>query len=77
MKFLWYEDMKKDLIPVLRGLCAFTGRHLTEYRILKLDDFVYVDNFRYFAQMDQFALPSLLFFSLSFQEGCGRFSGQQ
>ena len=47
MKFLWYEDMKKDLIPVLRDLCKFTGRHLTEYRILKLDDFVYVDNFRY------------------------------
>ena len=46
LKFLWYEDMKVDLVPVIRDMCAFTGRHLTEYKILLLDDALYVDNFR-------------------------------
>ena len=38
--------MKRDLIRVIRRVCRFTGHHLTEYRILLLDDALYVDNFR-------------------------------
>lgn len=46
MKFLWFEDMKKDLIPVIRDVASFLGRHLTEMQIIKLDDHLYIDNFR-------------------------------
>ncbi len=46
MKILWYEDMKKDLIAVIRDVAKFLGKHLTKYRILKLDDHLYIDNFR-------------------------------
>ena len=45
--FLWYEDMKKDMMSTIRGLCQFLGKHLTEFRILQLDDLLYIDNFRY------------------------------
>ena len=47
MKIIWYEDMKKDLIAIIRDMCKFVGKHLTEYRILKLDDHLYIDNFRH------------------------------
>ena len=46
MKIIWYEDMKRDLINVIRDMAKFLGKHLTEYRILKLDDHLYIDNFR-------------------------------
>ncbi len=46
MKIIWYEDMKKDLIAIIRDMVQFLGKHLTEYRILKLDDHLYIDNFR-------------------------------
>ena len=46
MKFIWYEDMKKDLQKIIRELSKFTGYHLTDYRVLLLDDHLYVDNFR-------------------------------
>ena len=47
MRFVWYEDMKRDLIPVIRDLSKFLGRHLTELKVLMLDDLLYIDNFRY------------------------------
>ena len=43
---MWFEDMKKDLQKVIREVAAFTGYHLTDYRVLLLDDHLYVDNFR-------------------------------
>lgn len=46
MKILWFEDMTKGLIPIIRELCSFLGKHLTELRILQLDDHLYIDNFR-------------------------------
>jgi len=46
LKIVWYEEMKKDLISVIRDVSKFLGKHLTEYRILKLDDHLYIDNFR-------------------------------
>ena len=46
LMFLWYEDMKKDLIKVIRDVCKFTGHHLTDYKVLVLDDALYIDNFR-------------------------------
>ena len=38
--------MKKDLISTIRDVSSFLGYHLTEYKILKLDDHLYIDNFR-------------------------------
>ena len=43
---MWFEDMKEDLISVIKDLAKFLGYHLTQYRILILDDHLYVDNFR-------------------------------
>ena len=45
-RFVWYEDMKADLQKVIRETCAFTGYHLTDLKVLQLDDLLYVDNFR-------------------------------
>lgn len=38
--------MKSDLISVIREMSQFLGKHLTELKILQLDDFLYIDNFR-------------------------------
>ena len=46
MKLMWYEDMKKGLIPVIREMTKFLGYHLTELKILTLDDHLYIDNMR-------------------------------
>lgn len=46
LKILWFEEMKKDLIKIIRETAAFIGYHMTEYKILKLDDHLYIDNFR-------------------------------
>jgi hypothetical protein len=46
MKIMWYEDMKKDLISVIRDTANFLGKHLTDYRVLQLDDHLYIENFR-------------------------------
>ena len=35
-KMMWYEDMKRDLITVIRDLTRFLGYHLTELKILTL-----------------------------------------
>ena len=44
--FLWFEDMKKDLIPIIRKTAAFLGCHLTELKVLQIDDHLYFDNFK-------------------------------
>ena len=46
LKIIWYEDMKENLIQVIREVASFTGYHLTELKILQLDDHLYIDNFR-------------------------------
>ena len=46
MKIIWYEDMKINLISIIREVAGFLGKHLTELKILELDDFLYIDNFR-------------------------------
>ncbi len=38
--------MKRDLKPIIRDLSKFLGRHLTELSVLRLDDHLYIDNFR-------------------------------
>jgi len=35
-KLMWYEDMKRNLINVIRDLTNFLGYHLTELKILTL-----------------------------------------
>ena len=46
MKFLWYEDMTKDMMKTIREISKFIGYHMTEYKILKLDDHLHIDNFK-------------------------------
>ena len=46
MKIMWYEDMKKDLISVIKEVASFIGYHMTQLKILQLDDHLYIDNFR-------------------------------
>ena len=43
---MWFEDMKRNLIPVIRDVANFLGYHLTELKVLQLDDHLYIDNFR-------------------------------
>ena len=38
--------MKKDLIPVIKDVAKFIGYHMTELKVLQLDDHLYIDNFR-------------------------------
>ena len=46
MKIVWFEEMKKDMMTVIRDISRFIGYHMTEYKILKLDDHLYIDNFK-------------------------------
>ena len=46
MKILWFEDMKKDLISVIKDVSKYIGYHMTELKVLELDDHLFVDNFR-------------------------------
>ena len=46
MKILWFEDMKKDLIPVIKDICTFTGYQLTQDKILKLNDHLTFDQMK-------------------------------
>ena len=46
MKIMWFEDMKKDLISVIKDIAKFIGYHMTELKVLQLDDHLYIDNFR-------------------------------
>ena len=46
MKIVWFEEMKKDMMKVIKDISTFIGYHMTEYKILKLDDHLYIDNFR-------------------------------
>ena len=50
LKILWYEDLKKDLRTVICQLSAFLKRHLTELKILQIDDFLYIGNYRRFRE---------------------------
>ena len=33
MKIVWYEEMKKDLIGIIREMSKFLGYHLTELKV--------------------------------------------
>ena len=46
MKIMWYEDMKRDLIAIIKDVSKFIGYHMTELKVLQLDDHLYIDNFR-------------------------------
>ena len=43
---MWFEDMKKDLISVIRDVAQFIGYYMTELKFLQLDDFLYIDTLR-------------------------------
>ena len=46
LKILWYENMKVNMIPIIEEVAQFLGKHLTKLKILEIDDFLYIDNFR-------------------------------
>ena len=38
--------MTKNMIKSIREVTSFTGYHLTELKVLQLDDLLFIDNFR-------------------------------
>ena len=46
MKILWYEDMQKDLISIIKDVCTFTRYQLTQDQILKLNDHLTFDQMK-------------------------------
>ncbi len=46
MMLVWYEDMLEDLPKVIREVCKFLGKSLTEEEISRLSDSLQIDNFR-------------------------------
>ena len=46
LKFLWFEDMKRDLVPVIKDLCNFYQLPLTAEKIKELERIMVVDKFR-------------------------------
>ena len=46
LKILWFEDMTQNMIKSIQEVASFTGYHLTELKMLQLDDLLYIDNFR-------------------------------
>ncbi len=35
-KMVWYEEMKKNLIAVIRDMSKFVGYHLTELKVITI-----------------------------------------
>ena len=46
LKILWFEEMKNDMMAVIRDVANFIGYPMTEYKVLQLDDHLHIDNFR-------------------------------
>ena len=46
LKFLWYEDMRQDLVPVIKDLCNFTGYELSAEKVEQLYNMMNIDKFR-------------------------------
>ena len=46
VKFLWFEDMKKDQKTAIQSLCAFLEHQLSEDQIDKLEDYINFDNMK-------------------------------
>ena len=46
LKMVWYEDMKRDVVPVIKDLCAFLDVHLSEEKIRELEQVQKIDKFR-------------------------------
>jgi len=46
LKFIWYEDMKKDTKKVIEELCEFVEHPLSSEKVDALVDHVHVDNMR-------------------------------
>merc|ERR1711892_904888 len=46
LKFIWYEDMKKDTKGIIEELCEFLEHPLSEEKVDELVDHVHVDNMR-------------------------------
>jgi hypothetical protein len=43
---VWFEEMKKDLVEIIRQTSDFLGFDLTEDKIARLDDFLHIKNQR-------------------------------
>ena len=46
LKTIWYEDMKRDIVPVIKDLCYFIGQPLTADKIRELEDAQGIKKFR-------------------------------
>lgn len=52
VKFLWYEDMKRDQRGVIRDLCKFLEHPLTELQMSRLEEHLKFDNMKKNPNMD-------------------------
>jgi hypothetical protein len=43
---IWYEDLTRDIIPVIRTLASFTGFDLSDDKIDELAEILELDNYR-------------------------------
>ena len=48
MKFLWFEDMKKDLKPVIQELASFLEYKVSDEQVLQIDEFLEFGAYRKF-----------------------------
>ena len=46
LKFIWFEDMKKDQMSIIRDLCTFLDHPLTEEQMVRLADHLKFDNMK-------------------------------
>ena len=46
LKFIWFEDMKKDQMSIIRDLCTFLDHPLTEEQIVRLADHLKFDDMK-------------------------------
>eukprot|EP00095_Tigriopus_kingsejongensis_P010107 snap_masked-scaffold152_size304267-processed-gene-1.5 protein:Tk10107 transcript:snap_masked-scaffold152_size304267-processed-gene-1.5-mRNA-1 annotation:"hypothetical protein DAPPUDRAFT_49070" len=69
MKFIWYEDMKKDHKPMLRSICEFTGYKRSEKEIEVLAKHLTIDNMRKGAVKSAKDEEEKLFYTHFFRKG--------
>ena len=46
LKFIWFEDMKKNLSTIIDEMVTFLGYHMTAKKIAQLEAHLHIDNFR-------------------------------
>ena len=46
MKFIWFEEMRRDLPGIIEEMTYFLGHHMENAKKAQLADHLHIDNFR-------------------------------